>query len=312
MITIIVPVQNDLRITKLIDSLFQAKLLECQETFRLVFSLNKASKKIEILTKDLAQKFPNLIQVVKSQESGISVAKNLAIKTYFKETDYFGFIDSDCIVNPDYLFVLQKYLLSNKYQVVRGKVNFIPLKGNTLSNLNCKLRNASYFLNQKALLSPNLILSKEVFQKAGVYDPRIKYGDDLEFGQRTKSFDLKSIYAQDLLVNHYDDRSFWGKTLKTMWGYGQDRGFRLTRLLRLHHHSFCDVVSLIIGFQAYWQPRVIAEIIFCLGYLIISRISTTISILNLRKKPNSHFFEHPTLTGQNQIITSLPINKELP
>ncbi len=312
MVTIIVPVQNDLIIAKLIDSLLQAKLSKYQENFRVVFSLNKASKEVKKLVKNLTQKFPDLIQIVKSQRSGISIAKNLAVKTYFKKTDYFGFIDSDCTVSPDYLSILQKYLSSNRYQIIRGKVDFVPIKNNILSNLNSKLRDVSYLLNQRALLAPNLILSKEVFQKVGIFDPRIKFGDDLEFGQRTKGLNLKSIYAQDLLVQHYDDYSFWGKTLKTMWGYGQNRGFRLTRLLRLHHYSFKEVLSLIIGFQKYWQSQAISEIIFCLAYLAMSRISTLTSMLQLKRKPNKYFLECPTITGKNHTITLLPKNSELP
>jgi GT2 family glycosyltransferase len=180
---------------------------------------------------------------------------------------------------------------------IRGYINFIPKQNSYLSRQNSRVRNSTNFLYPEAFFTPNLLLSKYVFEKAGLYDTRIKYGDDLEFGQRAKIMGFQINFKNDLIVDHYDNPSFLKKTLRTWWGYGADRGFRLVREMRLNQYGFLNKLRLIFEFKKYWLTNRVDDFLFSTFYLVVARLSALVSVISYRQKLDEYFTSYPTLTG---------------
>lgn len=296
MISIIIPNRSDLRIRKLFQSLLDAQLEQYTEEIKVVISLNQPTAEVKELVLDLESEYPKLIETIMTEERGIAHAKNNAIRHLIKISDYFVFIDSDCTVRSDYLQKLTHYT-REKPMAVRGYINFIPKQNSYLSRQNSRVRNSTNFLYPEAFFTPNLILSKHVFENVGLYDIRIKYGDDLEFGQRAKIMGFQINFKNDLIVDHYDNPSFLRKTLRTWWGYGADRGFRLVREMRLNQYGLLNKLRLIFEFKKYWFTNRFDDFLFSTFYLVVARASALASVIKLQHKPDEYFTSYPTLTG---------------
>lgn len=297
MITVAVPTRSDLRIEQLIDSLVAAGLEKYKNKIQVVIALNDPTKEIVDLVKILTGKYPGAVKSEFTKKGGISNAKNLVIKKYHKSTEYFLFLDSDCTVANDYLVILSELVKNDEFDMIRGFTDFQPISGSYLSELNCRLRTASYKYNPKVFLSPNLILRKSIFEKSGIFNPKIRYGDDLEFGQRARGLKLKTFYSTKLLAYHQDDPSFWGKTFKTWLGYGKDRGFRLARNFRFNRYPVLQKIAISLGIQRYWETPRLDDLLFSTLYIIISRISSIKYLIANRNSPKEEFAQYPTIEG---------------
>lgn len=293
MITIVVPVSSDLRVRFLVESLLTAGLEEFSDRIRVVISLNRPSIGVGNVACGFENKYPSLIKITYLEKLGISGAKNNAIISFIDTTDYFVFIDADCTVHSDYLKKLLLYV-EEKPTSMRGKVNFLSRENSYFSQLNCNLRN---FTNEQEqiLFTPNLILHKSVFEIVGVYDIRMKYGDDLEFDQRAQFKKIHNVFRSDLVIDHHEDPFFFRKTLKTWWGYGLDRGFRVTRAIHINPYRLSEKLKLIVGIRKYWSTNRAGDILFALFYLLVTRLSTIIYMIRYSREEDIYFREYPAL-----------------
>lgn len=316
MITVVVPSATDVRIDNLVRSIMKSTNEECKGKFRIILALNKPSAAVMALAENLVKLYPKYVTLEMVSDRGIALAKNYVINKYYECSDFFAFIDSDCEVASDYLAKLVSYLeeKGSLLLVVRGSVKFYPLGNNLMSRLNSRLRGKSYEVNPCAALSPNLIVSKEVFQRSGVFSPAMKYGEDMEFCQRMESFGFKVVLNPDLVVYHQDDPSFFGKTVKTMWGYGKDRAFRVSRNIRLNgdRYSLAKKVKIILGFQKYWSSGDWAGFLFSMLYLFISRTSTVLSVIGLSFVSIDKLLIYPTVKEGWKTLRSIRVGEELP
>lgn len=295
MISVVVPVSSDLRISLLVKSLLIAGLEKYPDKVRVIISLNRPTVGVREIALELESKYFPFIKTIFTENVGIAFAKNNAILSFANTTDYFVFIDADCTVHPDYLAKLLQYV-EEKPVSMRGYVNFLARPGSYLSRLNCNLRN---FTNKqiKIHFTPNLLLHKSIFKIVGIYDTRMKYGDDLEFDQRIKFNNILNIFNADLIVDHHDDQFFFKKTLKTWWGYGSDRGFRITRSIRMNPCRLFEKIKLIAGVRKYWSVNRSDDILFAIFYLLVTRLSTVISMIKYSSQKDIYFRECPTTKG---------------
>lgn len=311
MITIVIPNRSDLRISQLMDSLEISGLKKYRESIRVVISLNNPSPCVLNLSNRIKTKFPGQIYVEITDEPGISKAKNQVILKYLSQTDYYLFIDSDCTVKKNYLQKFLEIVERDNPDVIKGYTNFTPISNSYLSHLNCRMRDLSYVTYPLSLLSPNIAIKKDIFVRCGIYDTKIKFGDDLEFGQRARSLKLMIVNSDDIVINHQDDKSFFKKTIKTWWGYGQDRGFRLARNFHFNNYNFGEKMYLILGIKKHWRGLRIDDILFYMFYLVTARISAGLSIMNKIHNSNEYFERYPSVDGLKNLagITKGP---ELP
>jgi|GEM_PF-3243189 len=308
MIRIIVPCSSDERVQDLYKSLQYDGIEKFSRDVKITFCLNNPTEKIMELVKRLDKTF---CESLVSEKNGISVAKNLAIKSKIGKTNFFNFLDSDCLVKKGYLENLVKVTRENTPPLIfRGEVEFTHTNGE-LSQLNCYLRTISYKKNPGSFLSPNITVSREVFKKVGLFNEKMKFGEDLEFGQRISEFGLRVEKRGSIKIIHKDDESFL-KTIKTIWGYGHDRGYRICRRIKLKKLTFKQFFSQILGFQTYWENFDLLKILYAFFYTLISRTSTLHALLFFIRKEKQYFLQVEMTTGGKRIIQSLPFGSDLP
>jgi len=307
MIRIIVPCSSDVRIKDLYKSLKKDGLKEVHKEIKITICLNNPTEKV----KQIVENFDNLIcETFSTKKRGSSVAKNEAIKSSIKNTDYFNFLDTDCVVKKGYSQNLIKATKEKNCPLIfRGLVEFIPSKS-LLSELNCYLRTISYKNNPKSFLSPNITVSRKVFEKVGLFNKEMRFGEDLEFGQRISEFGFKVEKRGSIKIIHKDDESFL-KTIKTMLGYGRDRAFRIWRRVKLKQIKL-RLFDQILGFQPYWESIDPLKILFGLFYIFISRTSCLFALFLLFKKGDEFFLEVEMINGTKRIIKKLPFERDLP
>ena len=154
-------------------------------------------------TRDLMKNYSNdtRIRYIYQQHQGVSVARNTGVN--FAEGSNLIFLDSDDIFFPDLIEMLsQKTCL--EYDLICWEVRKLIDGRVSLwqpENL------GKLFNNIKAtFLAGSVCYRKDLFMKAGGYDPKMSFGENYELGIRISQFpDLKIIYLEEPLMQYTVD-----------------------------------------------------------------------------------------------------------
>jgi GT2 family glycosyltransferase len=119
-----------------------------------------------------------------------------------------AFTDADCIPSPDWIENGVAHLLPSPHcGLVGGKIelffkNPAHLTAVELYERLMTFRQEANIKDGRYSAGANLFTFKSVFEHVGLFDPEIKSGGDIEWGQRVSSFGYELIYAEDCRVAH--------------------------------------------------------------------------------------------------------------
>ena len=199
-ISIIIPVYNDPKglrdtISTLIENnkaLRNYEILVCNDG-----AGNNEIKEINKLSQ--IYNFIKIINIVPNQ--GAYNARNEGIK--IAKGDTIAFLDAGVFVQAGWYEEVVKNI--ENFDYLAGNVT-VPLQWaqspdeiyNAINSFPVKL----YFEQRHFGVTANLVIKKNVFNKIGHFDSRLRSGGDMEFGTRVYEGGFKQIYLKNLKVFH--------------------------------------------------------------------------------------------------------------
>ncbi len=209
------------------------------------------------------------------EHAGPSTARNNGIKK--ARGKYIIFIDDDIIVNKEFIKSHIEKLKNNDRVIVHGPVIYT----NDLNNPTSAEKKMRDFSNA-FFATGNASIKKEYLLKAGLFNERFKeYGwEDLEFGQRLKELDLKTVKAENAIGYHLKYK-FSIEDIQKIRNREKQRG----KMAVLYHEinpSFAVKFSTL-----YWKPLILILEILTLGNWPQKNMIKKI-VEYLHKKDNKH------------------------
>jgi GT2 family glycosyltransferase len=165
----------------------------------------------------------------------VSDARNLGAKV--AKGDYFIFLDSDCIIPPQYLNEVDKVLKEKDYDLFGGPdaadKSFTPVQ-KAISYSMTSLFTTGGIRGKKnhvGVFHPrgfNMGIKREAFEKVGGYDIHFKCGEDIDLSIRILKEGYKSGLIPDAYVYH-KRRTDFKKFFKQVFRFGAARINLFTR-----------------------------------------------------------------------------------
>lgn len=152
----------------------------------------------------------NIIQIIQKPNGGVCSARNAGIQ--IAKNDYIAFLDADDIWSPDYLEKQVKSITDFNDAAMWGQ-NFAPIRDSKRELLLTGLPEGyrgyitDYFKMKRVsdlFCSSSVVVKKDVFDKVGFFDERIKYSEDLDMWYRI-ILNFPVVFSDEILVNYNHD-----------------------------------------------------------------------------------------------------------
>lgn len=169
-------------------------------------------------TLQIAKKFP--VKVIQhNQNLGLAAARNTAIKS--ASGDFIASVDSDCILDSDWLLNIMQEFKSKKVAGVGGMLKD-PSTGNAVDGWRAA-HMVQHWGDKKArplfLSGSNTVFTKESLWKAGLYDEKYKTAyDDWNISLKVKEKGFIIKYNPNAKVYHLKNDTL-SSLLNTYWRY---------------------------------------------------------------------------------------------
>jgi glycosyltransferase AglI len=223
-ISVIIPVYNDPQGLK--DTLESVSVQEYPAgCFEIIVADNGSNDDTINIATDFCKRFPGLIKVVIEDRVRSSyAARNKGIEA--SKGTVIAFIDADMTVEKDWLKKIVFSLHKSKALFLSCRVEIV-LNKNTIFSL---YNSITGFNNEKSIVhnhfSPtcSLVVKKVLFERVGLFDPRLISGGDYEFGNRVYKAGYPLIYEPDILMEHparASCRTFYKKFFRIGRGHFQ-------------------------------------------------------------------------------------------
>lgn len=204
-VSVIIPVFNDTNRLALC-----LKALEDQaypkDLYEVIVIDNASDESIEHVVKNFSHAyhaFENYPTSYAARNKGISLARGTII----------AFTDSDCMPHMTWIENGVNLFLKNpNCGFICGKIE-LTFK-NPLNLTSVELYEKTTYLNQEEYVkhrfgsTANLITSRQVIDKIGIFNSTLASGGDLEWGRRVSSYGYKLVYGDAVCVYHPARHSF--------------------------------------------------------------------------------------------------------
>jgi len=209
------------------DLVLQFEALDSQSysgPWELVLSLNTNEEdEIEKLNK-LVDKIdkPTVKVVDSSQVRSASYARNIGVKN--SQGEFLIFCDGDDIADSDWLSEIVGFLQENPQKAVGGQLgeDVLAIPGQESWRPPATPGALPRFLDHPYLVSANMGLSRESFEKAGGFDEDLIRCEDIAFSWELINLNIDIEYLDSAII-HYRHRKGLKNLLKQHYMYG--RGF---------------------------------------------------------------------------------------
>jgi len=200
-ISVIIPVFNDSRRLKLcLEALQHQKKDTLDFDYEVIVVDNNSTENI----REVCDTYQALYLL--ERQKGSYAARNAGIQ--IAKGDYLAFTDSDCI--PDHYWLekgLHAFLeASPKVGLVGGAIElFTSNKKKTLGDIfdfAFAFPQETYIHSNHFAATANVITTKEVMEKVGLFNNSMASGGDYEWGQRVFNAGLSLVFAHDAVVKH--------------------------------------------------------------------------------------------------------------
>ncbi|MCW4468409.1 glycosyltransferase family 2 protein [Flavobacterium sp. MFBS3-15] len=141
---------------------------------------------------------------------GLSASRNTGIKN--ASSEYIAFLDADDLWKPEFLETIRQLivdypeagLFATKYEQVYPENVIVPSFKLQLTNNRGVVDFYKSNLNEAIYYPSCLCVRKIAFEKAGLYDERINFGEDIDFNIRAHQF-FKLAYCDEPQVSYTMD-----------------------------------------------------------------------------------------------------------
>ncbi|MEX2591486.1 MAG: glycosyltransferase [Anditalea sp.] len=209
------------------------------------------------------------IRYLFQSNKGQGFARNFGMRN--AQGDYFVLFDSDCIVPPNYMGILNHALKERRldahggpdaaaedFSVFQKAINFSMTSWWTTGGIRGKLKTASKYQAR----GYNMGLSKAVFlETKGFIDPN--KGEDIELSIRIKRLGYKLELIKEAFVYHNRKNDF-GSFLAQSFSFGRNR----INVSRYHQGSIKFVHFLPLAFLLGWLAWTISFFLFLPGFYL--------------------------------------------
>lgn len=230
--SIIIPVYNDPHITDCLKSI--AQLDYSRDEYEVIIIDNNCNPEFSKTLQADQVKF-NFIYIQELQP-GSYIARNAGLQ--ITQGDYLAFTDSDCVVDTQWLKVIEEIFNSNEVDGVMGFA-----KGNNRNTI-AKYEQMMYeaninqFVNESRLAridTRNFAIKRKVYETIHGFSEKLKYGGDMEYGARAHAAGLNIIFSKKVIVHHTNPIGLYKLLQKRM---RQNYGNMLIR--NLHPKKFIE------------------------------------------------------------------------
>lgn len=211
--SVIVPVYNEKdNINRLIYSLLNLKFDDGEHELIIVDN-NSSDETLSVLLQ-----YEGKIKAASENKQGSYAARNRGINK--SSGAYLCFTDGDCAVDENWLLKAQETIERGDPDLIAGKVINTEPKKNLYAIYDdlCFLKQ-DQMVKRKSAATANLIVSREVFEVAGMFDAEMMTGGDKEFTKRAVNQGFKLVYNDQVIVYHKSRSSFSDirKKLSRFW-----------------------------------------------------------------------------------------------
>lgn len=135
---------------------------------------------------------------------GSYAARNKGIDKALGE--YLFFTDADCRADVNWLMNGLKAVRAGE-KVIGGNISLISDSQNTWSSLEKYekaffFQQAHYIKNEQYAATANLIVSKRIMNKVGLFDASLRSGGDQDWGKRAHLLNVDFSFCKDIIVFH--------------------------------------------------------------------------------------------------------------
>lgn len=202
--SVIIPLYNK---EKFVENAVNSVLQQSFADFEIIIVEDcSTDKSREVVSKIQSNKIKILHH---DKNKGLSASRNTGIKN--ATANYITFLDADDVWKPNYLekinTLIQQFpeakLYATNYEELYPN-NLILLPKNNSSNIEKDTIIFDFFqisLAQPLYCSCSLCVDKSVFEKVGLYDEKIIFGEDIDFNIRANS-SYKLAYSKEALVTY--------------------------------------------------------------------------------------------------------------
>jgi glycosyltransferase involved in cell wall biosynthesis len=146
-------------------------------------------------------------RVVSEPRPGSYAARNTGIR--LARGAVLAFTDSDCVPMPDWIEAAAARLAALPQPgIIAGRID--RSLGSASRPTLAAIYDSSLFMRQESYvreggfgITANLVTGAEAFVRAGLFDPKLKSGGDMDWSRRASSHGLRLEYAEDVVVWHH-------------------------------------------------------------------------------------------------------------
>lgn len=197
-VSIVIPVHNCL--ANLEQTLLALKCQDYQGETEIIVVDNNSNDGSD----EIAKQIPDIIVVYEKEIQNAAATRNRGIAT--AKGSIIAFLDGDCIPEKDWIKQAVNAIKQTGTYRIGGKIGVKPISPDSPVPA---LLDTLYSFNQEKLvnvhqaaMTRNLIVTREVFEKIGVFDNDFFEMEDIELGLRATKANIPINYVPECLVWH--------------------------------------------------------------------------------------------------------------
>jgi glycosyltransferase involved in cell wall biosynthesis len=138
-----------------------------------------------------------------TESQGSYAARNLGIEQSLGQ--FIAITDAGCLPAPDWIARGTAPLMKDPMTIVAGRISMTlgprPSVAAMVDVVN-HLDQKNYVFQEGSAVTANILAGRGVFDRGGLFDPRLRSGGDREWVVRARGAGARLIYCQDAVVEH--------------------------------------------------------------------------------------------------------------